>query len=111
MYNMMYIFCLIIIDTMYIFVPTIFIRVFIDGGFCDYDVTSGRFQYSWPETAAGQEASVSCQGGVMGVARRMCNSTGEWEEPNLIDCCKKVNSCLLLLLSSKYFYAYLIMYS
>lgn len=61
-----------------------------DNGFCDYNIITitGDLQYVWPETSAGVEVTTPCQGGTEGVARRLCNASGEWERPDLIECCK-----------------------
>ena len=61
---------------------------------CDSEVTATtRGSYTWPRTAADNEAELECQlGPAAGVAmeaaigRRRCNTSGEWEDPQLENC-------------------------
>ena len=63
-------------------------------GFCDYEVSiTSRGNYTWPETTGGNEVELECQlGPAVGVApdeaigRRRCNTSGEWEDPQLENC-------------------------
>lgn len=66
-------------------------------GFCDEEnmtivtpeFNGTLFEYIWPETAVGSAAILPCILGpamVEGMARRFCNSMGEWDEPSLDEC-------------------------
>ena len=79
------------------------------GGMCPQDLTSGAYgTYTWPSTGGGSIANQSCQygstasqedstasqegsGGDLGefgfeLAQRVCNTTGNWEEPSFNGC-------------------------
>ena len=63
-------------------------------GFCDYEESIvSRGNYTWPETTGGNEIELECQlGPAVGVepdeaiGRRRCDTSGEWEDPQLEDC-------------------------
>ena len=66
-------------------------------GFCDYNTTTSSvgLQYAWPETAGGTIATLPCEHISGGMASRLCNTLGEWEEPDTAECdCK---DCLIFL--------------
>ena len=66
------------------------------GGICPADMTGSELygSYGWPSIGGGSEYNQSCFYGSNGgqdvagggLARRVCNTTGSWEEPNFTDC-------------------------
>ena len=65
--------------------------IIIGGGFCDADVTFGALiEYLWPETQAGDLATLPCEFGPSvdgGMATRVCNSeTARWQLISFTEC-------------------------
>ncbi|XP_064388289.1 adhesion G protein-coupled receptor L3-like isoform X2 [Halichondria panicea] len=60
-------------------------REFDGGCKVDFDLT---WNIEWPNTPSGSTSTQQCPGGnsVTGQATRLCNSDGEWEDPNVLSC-------------------------
>ena len=64
---------------------------------CDAEhVNTTFFEYFWPESMAGNVINLPCALGPAvegGTAKRTCNESGEWDEPDFTDC---LNGMVLL---------------
>ena len=66
------------------------------GGICPVEFTVSALygNYTWPSIGGGSEYNLTCaygssggqEGPGAGFARRICNTAGNWEEPNFRDC-------------------------
>ena len=65
-----------------------FLIICTEFGFCDHEVLiTNRGNYTWPETAGDNEVELECQlGPAAAIGRRRCDTSGEWEDPQLENC-------------------------
>ena len=63
-----------------------FLYFFVGVGFCDANTTQLKNEtLSWPETVAGETASIVCPSASSN-ATRLCGSDRVWQEPNVTLC-------------------------